>query len=168
MDDSRLRRWELKRHFRETSACYSLEIEMDGSSQQLQVEAKNEVAHLNEAHVLVRKSTIKGAQRGLFIRQGNFRQEQTKPSAHNRRNQTKKLIQALRLITSLKLSDREEYFTIKLPNMTAQNIGRFINQGGLSITVSEKKKCSAGSMTEHVMSEGSKQFQHPSPPLRRL
>ena len=122
MDDSRLRRWELKRHFRETSACYSLEIEMDGSSQQLQVEAKNEVAHLNEAHMLVRKSTIKGAQRGLFIRQGNFRQEQTKPSAHNRRNQTKKLIQALRL------------------NMTAQNIGRFINQGGLSITVSEKKK----------------------------
>ena len=54
MDDSHLRRWELKRHFRETSACHSLEIEMDGGSQQLEVEVKNEIAHLNEAHVLVR------------------------------------------------------------------------------------------------------------------
>ena len=72
MDDSRLRPWELKRHFRETSACYTLEIEMDGGSQQLEVEVKNEIAHLNEAHVLVRKSTIEGAQRGLFIRQGNY------------------------------------------------------------------------------------------------
>ena len=54
MDDSRLRPWELKRHFRETSACYSLEIEMDGGSQQLEVEVKNQIAHLNEAHMLVR------------------------------------------------------------------------------------------------------------------
>ena len=71
MDDSHLRPWELKRHFRETSACHSLEIEMDGGSQQLEVEMKNEIAHLNEAHVLVRKSMVKGTQRGLFIHQGN-------------------------------------------------------------------------------------------------
>ena len=54
MDDSHLRRWELKRHFRETSAFHSLEIEMDGGSQQLEVKVKNEIAHLNEAHVHVR------------------------------------------------------------------------------------------------------------------
>ena len=40
------------------------------------------------------------------------------------------MIQALRLITSLKLSDWEEYFTIKLPKYDGQNIGRIINQGG--------------------------------------
>ena len=74
MDDPRLRPWELKHHFRETSACYSLEIEMDGGSQQLEVEVKNEIAHLNEAHVLVRKSTIKGAQEGcLFVKETRSR-----------------------------------------------------------------------------------------------
>ena len=122
MDDSHLRRWELKCHFRETSVCYSLEIEMDGGSQQLEVKVKNEIAHLNEAHVLVKKSTIKGAQTGLFIRQGNYQIGADRPSAHIRRNQTERLIRALRLITSLKLSDREEYFTIKLPNMMAKTL----------------------------------------------
>ena len=131
MDDSRLRPWELKRHFRETSACYILEIEMDGGSQQLEVEVKNEIAHLNEAHVLVRKSTIEGAQRGLFIRQGNYQigadrticSYQEKPDAQVDTSLTTDYL------FETKRSGRVFYY--QAAKYDGQNIGRFINQGGL-------------------------------------
>lgn len=62
MDDPRLKPWELKHHFREHCWCYTLEIDEGG--QQLEIQIKNELAHLNEVNLLIRKSTIEGAHKG--------------------------------------------------------------------------------------------------------
>ena len=131
MDDSRLRPWELKCHFREISACYSLEIEMDGGSQQLEVEVKNEIAHLNEAHVLVGKSTIEGAQRELFIRQGNYQigADQTICSYQEKPDEEVDTSLTSDYLFEAKRSGRVFYY--QAAKYDGQNIGHFINQGGL-------------------------------------
>ena len=51
MDDSSLKPWELKHHFREH---YTLEIDEGG--QQLEIQIKNELARLNEANLLIRNT----------------------------------------------------------------------------------------------------------------
>ena len=131
MDDSCLRPWELKRHFRETSACYSLEIEMDGDSQQLEVEVINEIAHLNEARVLVRKSTIEGAQRGLFIRQGNYQIGADRTICSYQEKPDEEVDTSLTSDYLFEAKRPGRVFYYQAAKYDGQNIGHFINQGGL-------------------------------------
>ena len=129
MDDPRLKPWELKRHFREHSSCCTLEIDEGG--QQLEIQVKNELTRLNEANIHIRKSTIEGAQRGLFLRPGNYviGENRTVCSYQERPDEEVDPSLTFDYLFQSNRSGRRYYY--QAAKYDGQNIGRFINQGGL-------------------------------------
>lgn len=125
MEDARLKPWVLKRLL--TRPGQSDRIESD----EAEVRVLNDDRHLNEARLLIATSTIPGADRGLFIRPGShpIREGQTicsyqaEPDEEEDPNQTTDYL--------LEVQARGKVFQYQAATYDGQNIGRFINQGGL-------------------------------------
>ena len=124
MDDPALKPWELKRTLQRPGEFSSFEYE------DLELVVLNEAKHLNEARVLIGKSTIPGADRGLFIRPGaaipsgkTVCSYQKEPDDEEDRSQTSDYL--------LEAQVKGKIYLYQAATYDGQNIGRFINQGGL-------------------------------------
>jgi hypothetical protein len=131
MDDPEFKPWNLK-HLPQLSGSgryYCVDLEEGG--QQLQAIVSSANTHLNEAHVFPAKSTIPGADRGLFLRPGSYTipsgrricSYQAKPDAAVDASQTNDYL--------FEVECRGHTYVYQAATFDGQNIGRFINQGGL-------------------------------------
>ncbi len=129
-DHPDLRPWVLKRKLVNPDRDMDTKRNADGS---VELKVLNVSTRLNESHVMVAKSTIEGADRGLFLR----------PRCRMYTIPPKKAICSYQLVpdeeedtsvTSDYLLDLQKggrTFLYQAPTYNGQNVGRFINQGGL-------------------------------------
>ena len=96
----------------------------------MEVEVKNEITHLNEAHMLVRKSTIEGVQRGLFIRQENYQIGADRTICSYQEKPDKEVDTSLTSDYLFEAKRSGKVFYYQAAKYDGQNIGCFINQGG--------------------------------------
>ncbi len=124
MDDPRLKPWNLKPLL--GTPGLSERVTFSGD---VDVEVSNMANRLNEAHIFIADSTIQGADRGLFLRPGRYTipkgrvicSNQAEPQGTN--EGTDYLMETD--------AGRGKTLTYQAATYDGQNIGRFINQGGL-------------------------------------
>lgn len=135
MDDPRLKPWALKRVLTLPGNFYEVEIE-DGD-EHLEVHIDNENRHLNEANIIIGESTIPGAQRGLFLRPGRFRipKGNTICSYQEKPDEVDESQTFDYLFEVEGHGGRPVYY--QAATYDGQNIGRYINQGGLQEGLAE-------------------------------
>ncbi len=126
VDDSRLKPWNLKRFL--DSPGESERVTLPGD---VDIAIHNMAERLNEAHVFLAESTIPGAGRGLFLRPGRYNipkdrvicSYQAEPEEEDANQGTDHLMEVYAGGGRTLLYQAARY--------DGQNIGRFINQGGL-------------------------------------
>ncbi len=125
MEDQSLKPWTLKRQLTTPNTNATAVID------QCEITVSNSSTFLNEAHVFVAKSTIPGAERGLFLRPGTYVIPMNRRVCSYQEEYDDEVDPSLTSDYLFEVSGRGRTFYYQAARYDGQNIGRFINQGGL-------------------------------------